>query len=184
MRQRYWRVYAKQTCRDEAIEQPLVFVHNDLPGIMLAGAVRQYANRYGIAAGRQVVLATNNDSAYLAALDFVAAGAPVRPRPRLPCEAPTDLAMAARAASRLRHRCGEGARAQAAGADRARQRRDHRLRRARHLRRLAACVHLWSHARAPIAFDAGGAASCPRTRARDRIGRRLHDASRRASPTR
>jgi sarcosine oxidase subunit alpha len=70
VRQRYWRVHAKQTLlATGAIEQPLVCERNDLPGILLAGAVRQYANRYGVAAGRQIVLATTNDSAYLAALD-------------------------------------------------------------------------------------------------------------------
>jgi len=77
-RQRYWRVHAKQVLlATGAIEQPLVFEQNDLPGAMLAGAVRQYANRYGVAAGRQVVFATNNDSAYLAALDLAGAGVAV-----------------------------------------------------------------------------------------------------------
>jgi sarcosine oxidase subunit alpha len=78
VRQRYWRVRARQTLlATGAIEQPLVFGHNDLPGIMLAGAVRQYANRYAVAAGRRVAFATNNDTAYLAALDLVAAGVEV-----------------------------------------------------------------------------------------------------------
>jgi sarcosine oxidase, subunit alpha len=92
-RQRYWRVHARQTLlATGAIEQPLVFEHNDLPGVMLAGAVRQYANRYGVAAGRNIVLATNNDSAYLAALDLVAAGAPVRLVLDSRTEPPADLA--------------------------------------------------------------------------------------------
>ncbi len=74
-RQRYWRVRAKQTLlATGSIEQPLVFESNDLPGIMLASSVRQYAIRYAVAAGRRVVFATNNDSAYLAALDLAAAG--------------------------------------------------------------------------------------------------------------
>ncbi|MGQ0430607.1 MAG: 2Fe-2S iron-sulfur cluster-binding protein [Gammaproteobacteria bacterium] len=78
LRQRYWRVRARQVLvATGAIEQPLVFGRNDLPGIMLAAAVRQYANRYAVAAGRRIVLATNNDSAYLAALDLVAAGVEV-----------------------------------------------------------------------------------------------------------
>jgi sarcosine oxidase subunit alpha len=76
--QRYWRVHARQILlATGAIEQPLVFELNDLPGIMLAGAVRQYANRYGVAAGRRIVFATNNDSAYLAALDLAVAGVAV-----------------------------------------------------------------------------------------------------------
>src|SRR5688572_16972845 len=92
-RQRYWRVHAKQTLlATGAIEQPLVFDENDLPGVMLAGAIRHYANRYGVAAGRRIVLATNNDSAYLAALDLVAAGAPVQLVVDSRTEAPADLA--------------------------------------------------------------------------------------------
>jgi sarcosine oxidase subunit alpha len=76
--QRYWRVHARQVLlATGAIEQPLVFERNDLPGMMLAGAVRQYANRYGVAAGRRVAFATNNDSAYLAALDLAVAGVTV-----------------------------------------------------------------------------------------------------------
>lgn len=75
VQQRYWRVRAKQTLlATGAIEQPLVFEYNDLPGILLAGAVRQYANRYAVAAGRRIAFATNNDSTYLAALDLATAG--------------------------------------------------------------------------------------------------------------
>ena len=78
VRQRYWRVHAKQTLlATGAIEQPLVFEQNDLPGILLAGAVRQYVNRFAVAAGRRVAFATNNDSAYLAALDLRLAGVEV-----------------------------------------------------------------------------------------------------------
>ncbi|MGB5132741.1 MAG: sarcosine oxidase subunit alpha family protein [Steroidobacteraceae bacterium] len=77
-RQRYWRVRAKQTLlATGAIEQPLVFETNDLPGILLAGAIRQYANRFAAIAGRRVAFATNNDSAYLAALDLTSAGVEV-----------------------------------------------------------------------------------------------------------
>ncbi|MBX3703646.1 MAG: sarcosine oxidase subunit alpha family protein [Steroidobacteraceae bacterium] len=100
IRQRYWRVRARQTLlATGAIEQPLVFGHNDLPGIMLAGAVRQYANRYAVAAGRRVVLATNNDSAYLAALDLAAAGIEV------PMLVDSRIAAPAALADRVRH-CG------------------------------------------------------------------------------
>jgi sarcosine oxidase, subunit alpha len=57
-----------------SIEQPLIFDHNDRPGIMLAGAVRQYLTRYGVAVGSSVLIATNNDSAYALATDLVQAG--------------------------------------------------------------------------------------------------------------
>ncbi len=60
-----------------AIEQPLLFGDNDRPGVMLAGAARTYLNRYGIAPGRRAVVATNNDSAWQAAIDLAAAGTAV-----------------------------------------------------------------------------------------------------------
>ena len=53
-----------------AIEQGLIFPNNDRPGIMLAGAVRHYLNRYAVTPGRRVMLATNNDSAYQTAFDL------------------------------------------------------------------------------------------------------------------
>ncbi len=57
-----------------AIEQPLVFANNDRPGIFSARAARQYLRRYGVAVGRRVLIATNNDSAYALARDLKAAG--------------------------------------------------------------------------------------------------------------
>ncbi|MFL6603498.1 MAG: sarcosine oxidase subunit alpha family protein [Steroidobacteraceae bacterium] len=60
-----------------AIERPLIFGDNDRPGVMLAGAVRTYLNRYALALGRQVLIATNNDSAWATAIDIAATGARV-----------------------------------------------------------------------------------------------------------
>jgi methylglutamate dehydrogenase subunit C len=57
-----------------ATERPLVFPDNDLPGVMLASALRTYANRYAVAPGSGVVITANNDSAYLAAFDLTRAG--------------------------------------------------------------------------------------------------------------
>ncbi|MBS0638577.1 MAG: sarcosine oxidase subunit alpha family protein [Proteobacteria bacterium] len=57
-----------------AMERPQVFPGNDRPGIMLAGAARTYLNRYGVIPGRQVLIATADDTAYLAAADLHAAG--------------------------------------------------------------------------------------------------------------
>ncbi len=77
-RERLWKVRAKQVVlATGAIERPLVFAHNDRPGVMLAGAVRQYVNRYGVAPGKNVVVFTNNDDAYRTALDLAAAGVAV-----------------------------------------------------------------------------------------------------------
>jgi sarcosine oxidase, subunit alpha len=158
LRHRYWRVHARQTLlATGAIEQPLLFEENDKPGVMLAGAIRQYANRYAVAAGREIVLATNNDSAYLAALDLVAAGAPVRLVVDSRAEPPADLAKWLRA-QRVEIRAGMHV-ATALGGKRL-----ERL-------RLSSgdeitcdalgmsggwmpAVHLYSHARAPLAYDA------------------------------
>ncbi len=57
-----------------AIEQGLIFPNNDRPGIMLAGAVRHYLNRYAVKAGDKVVVATNNDTAYQTVFDLARAG--------------------------------------------------------------------------------------------------------------
>ena len=74
-RERVWHVRAKEVViAAGTIERPLVFPNNDRPGIMLAGAVRTYLNRYGVKAGTRAVVATADDSAYGAALDLVAAG--------------------------------------------------------------------------------------------------------------
>ncbi len=74
-RQRLWRVRAKQVVlATGAIEQPMIFADNDRPGVMLAGAVRTYVNRYGVQPGKRVCVFTNNDDAYRTALDLFDAG--------------------------------------------------------------------------------------------------------------
>jgi sarcosine oxidase subunit alpha len=60
-----------------AIEQGLIFPGNDRPGVMLAGAVRHYLNRYAVKAGEKVVIATNNDSAYQTVFDLAHQQVPV-----------------------------------------------------------------------------------------------------------
>ena len=77
-RQRLWRIRAKRVVlATGAIERPLVFADNDRPGVMLAGAVRSYINRYAVLPGRDIVALTNNDTAYQAALDAHLHGARV-----------------------------------------------------------------------------------------------------------
>lgn len=77
-RQRYWLVRTKRAIlATGAIERPMVFAGNDVPGVMLASAVRKYLNRYAVLAGESVVVATNNDSAYSTAIDLAKAGAKV-----------------------------------------------------------------------------------------------------------
>ncbi len=102
-RQRLWRVRAKRVVlATGAIERPLVFPYNDRPGVMLASAARTYANRWGVLVGREVVLVTNNDSAYAAALDLAAAGARMAAIADLRHETPGALpALAERAGIRI-----------------------------------------------------------------------------------
>jgi sarcosine oxidase subunit alpha len=57
-----------------AIERPIVFDGNDMPGVMLADSARRYALCHGVAVGQKIVVFTNNDSAYCTALDLHAAG--------------------------------------------------------------------------------------------------------------
>jgi len=47
-----------------AIERPLVFDGNDTPGVMLSSAARSFANRYGVAIGKAVVLMASHDSGW------------------------------------------------------------------------------------------------------------------------
>ncbi len=60
-----------------AIERPLVFGDNDRPGVMLASAAQSYLNRYAVAVGRRIVVATNNDAAWYSAADLARGGAEV-----------------------------------------------------------------------------------------------------------
>jgi sarcosine oxidase subunit alpha len=70
-RQRYWRIMAKKAVLAAgAEERPIAFGGNDVPGVMLASAVRTFANRYAAAPGEAVVVFTNNDSGYRTARDM------------------------------------------------------------------------------------------------------------------
>jgi sarcosine oxidase subunit alpha len=77
-RQQLWRIVAKHTLlATGSIERPLVFGDNDLPGIMLAGAVRTYLNRYAVLPGTRAVVYADNDSGESTAADLQAAGVEV-----------------------------------------------------------------------------------------------------------
>ncbi len=87
-RQRLWRIRAGRIVSAiGAIERPLAFPGNDVPGVMLASAVRDYLANWGVSVGDRVVLVTNNDDAYRTALAIHRAGLIVpaivdaRPRP-------------------------------------------------------------------------------------------------------
>jgi sarcosine oxidase subunit alpha len=77
-RERLWQVRARDVViATGAIERPVVFPHNDRPGIMLAGAARAFLLRWAVVAGRNVVVTTRDDSAYGAALALHRAGVKV-----------------------------------------------------------------------------------------------------------
>jgi heterotetrameric sarcosine oxidase alpha subunit len=61
-----------------AVERPIAFVNNDLPGVMLLGAAERYLARYGAHAGKSVVLFGNHDRLYAAAARLRAGGIAVR----------------------------------------------------------------------------------------------------------
>lgn len=68
-RHRLWRIRAAQiVTATGAIERPLSFAGNDIPGVMLASAVRDYAVDFGVSIGDRTVVVTNNDDAYLTAI--------------------------------------------------------------------------------------------------------------------
>ncbi|WP_407496140.1 sarcosine oxidase subunit alpha family protein [Pseudooceanicola sp. MF1-13] len=74
-RHRLWRVRAGQVITATgAIERPLSFAGNDIPGVMLASAMRDYLKGYGVSVGDRTVVVTNNDDAYLTALALAEAG--------------------------------------------------------------------------------------------------------------
>ncbi|MGO4114983.1 sarcosine oxidase subunit alpha family protein [Rhizobium leguminosarum] len=73
--ERLWRIVARQAIlATGAEERPLVFGGNDIPGVMMAGAMRSYLNRKAVAPGRSTVIFTTNDTGYRTAADLEAAG--------------------------------------------------------------------------------------------------------------
>jgi heterotetrameric sarcosine oxidase alpha subunit len=74
-RQRYWKIMAKRAVLAAgAEERPIIFGGNDVPGVMLASAMRTFANRYAVASGKAAVVFTSNDSGYRTARDLKAKG--------------------------------------------------------------------------------------------------------------
>lgn len=74
-RQTMWRVYSKRAIvAAGAIERHIGFANNDRPGIMMASAVRAYANRWATATAKSVLVFTNNDDGYKTARDLMSKG--------------------------------------------------------------------------------------------------------------
>ncbi len=74
-RHRLWKIRAGQVITATgAIERPLSFAGNDLPGVMLASAVRDYVTNWAVSPGDRTVVVTNNDDAYRTAITLKQAG--------------------------------------------------------------------------------------------------------------
>ncbi len=74
-RECFWRIVAKRAVlATGAIERPVAFANNDRPGVMMAGAMRAYLNRWRVSPGRNVVVFGNTDSAHRTAADLLEAG--------------------------------------------------------------------------------------------------------------
>jgi heterotetrameric sarcosine oxidase alpha subunit len=73
--ERLWRIAAKQAIlATGAEERPLVFGGNDIPGVMMASAMRRYLNVYAVSPGKRTAVFTTNDSGYALAADLEAVG--------------------------------------------------------------------------------------------------------------
>jgi methylglutamate dehydrogenase subunit C len=71
----FWRIVARQAVlAGGAHERHIAFRDNDRPGVMSAGAVRAYLNRWGVSPGKSVAIFCNNDDAHRTARDLQAAG--------------------------------------------------------------------------------------------------------------
>lgn len=74
-KKRLWRIRATRiVAATGALERPLSFAGNDVPGVMLASAVRDYVVNYAVSPGDRTVVVTNNDDAYRTAIALKEAG--------------------------------------------------------------------------------------------------------------
>ncbi len=77
-RQRLWHIMAKRAVLAAgAIERPIAFPDNDRPGVMLAGAVRTYVARFGVAPGARAVVFTAGDDGWRTVQTLMGAGVDV-----------------------------------------------------------------------------------------------------------
>lgn len=74
-REKLWRIRAGEVILAHgAIERPLVFDGNDIPGVMLSSAAKVFALRYGGAVGQSVALMAAHDSGWHDAFALAKAG--------------------------------------------------------------------------------------------------------------
>ena len=75
VRQSLWRITAKRAILAAgATERHIPFANNDRPGVMMAGAMRAYANRWAVSPAKRVAIFTNNDDGHRTAADLAAKG--------------------------------------------------------------------------------------------------------------
>ena len=68
----FWKIITKKTLLCSGSTERLIpFQNNDLPGIMLSNSIRSFTNRWGIKSFKRVLLFTNNDDAYLTAINLI-----------------------------------------------------------------------------------------------------------------
>ncbi|UWQ19295.1 sarcosine oxidase subunit alpha family protein [Jannaschia sp. M317] len=74
-RQILWRITARRTILAAgATERPIAFADNDRPGVMMASALRSYANRFAATPARRVAIFTCTDDGHRTATDLHAKG--------------------------------------------------------------------------------------------------------------
>ena len=74
-RQRLWSIVARRAVLAAgAVERALVFGGNDRPGVMLAGAVRTYLNRFAVVPGRNAIVLTAGDDGWRTVADCARLG--------------------------------------------------------------------------------------------------------------
>jgi hypothetical protein len=72
---RLWRIRAGRILTATgAIERPISFAGNDIPGVMLAASVRDYVVNWAVSPGDRTVVVTNNDDGYRTAITLKEAG--------------------------------------------------------------------------------------------------------------
>ena len=73
--ERHWTLRAQNVVLATGmIDRPLLFDGNDRPGVMLSSSVRRLMGEFAVAPARQLAIYTNNDSAYLTAIEARRAG--------------------------------------------------------------------------------------------------------------
>ena len=77
--QMFWKIRSKKALLcSGSLERLIPFQNNDLPGIMLSNSIRSYLNRWGVNSFKNVLLFTNNDDAYITAIDLISKGITIK----------------------------------------------------------------------------------------------------------